>query len=64
MTIRAIFMGRVLARIYMLLKKSRFWLFALHAGRSLCDIHESYREQSRWLLMLSNLSRAYLGVFF
>ncbi len=34
------------------------------AGRSLCDIHESYREQSRRLLMLSNRSGAYLGVFF
>ncbi len=35
------------------------------AGRSLCDIQDSYREQSRRLLMLTNCSRAYLsGVFF
>ncbi len=34
------------------------------AGRSLCVIHESYREQSRRLLMLLNRSRAYFGVFF
>ncbi len=32
------------------------------ACRSLRDIHESYREHSRWLLMLSN--RSYHGVFF
>ncbi len=31
------------------------------AGKSICEL---YREQSRLLLMLSNCSRAYFGVFF
>ncbi len=63
MTIRAIFTGRVLARISILPKYPGFG--CLHcAGWSLCDIHEiCYREQCRRLLMLSNRSHAYLGVF-
>ncbi len=53
MTIRDIFTGRVLARISILPKISSFG--CLHCvDRSLYDIRESYREQSRWFLMLSN----------
>ncbi len=64
-------MGRVLTRISISI--SIFYIDCLiypgfgclHcACRSLRDIHESYREHSRWLLMLSNRSRAYHGVFF
>ncbi len=57
-TIRAIFKGRTLARISILPKISRFWLFAL--CRSIIVwlyLMRAIREQSRRLLMLSNRSR-------
>ncbi len=60
-TIRAIFTGHVLARISILPKISRFWLFALcKIDRCMTLFDESYKEQSRRLLMLSNRSRGTL----
>ncbi len=55
-TIRAIFPGHVQARISILPKIYRFWL-CLRVQTNRCmtsKYHESYREQTKCLLMLSN----------
>ena len=57
----AVHTGHVPARILILPKISRFWLFVL--CRLIVVNHESYKEQSRRLLMLLNRFYVYVRSF-